>query len=142
MPTPLLAMKHPRPTLHLSLVLYKRAAELLSSPSPTRAPFLPKLPLSLPLAHAIAGVRRRSTWRLAGVRTHSPRSSAVRRNSARACTPFTVHSCPAIQTHHWSYVVRRRRDRATYQLDHPRPTWCLVSPRPNPFVHPSLRITH
>ena len=52
-----------------------------------------------------------------------------------------------VQTHHRSYAVRRRRDRATHQLDHPRPTLIpvcavfacplpyLASPRPNPSIH-------
>jgi hypothetical protein len=54
---------------------------------------------------------------------------------------------PAIRTNRRSYAVRRRRDRAAHQLDHPRPMpspvravfarpWpCLASPRSDPSVH-------
>jgi hypothetical protein len=47
------AMKTLAP-LSLPPILYKLDAELLSSPSHNRTLFLPELPLSLPLAHAIA----------------------------------------------------------------------------------------
>jgi hypothetical protein len=53
------AMKHPRPPFLSLPLLYKLDTELLSSPSHSRAFFLPKLPLSLShslLAHYVIGV--------------------------------------------------------------------------------------
>jgi hypothetical protein len=55
-------------------------------------------------------------------------------------TPWTPQH-HAIQTHHRSYAVHRRRDRAAHQLDHPCSTSCLVSPRPNPSIHSRLKTT-
>jgi hypothetical protein len=106
----------PRPTLHLSPILYKRAAEILSSPSHNRALFLPELPLSLPLAHAVSGVRLRRRRSSSTPSPFAPLSVEPRRSSIRAAPrrspvrrqePLPAHvAAPPL-----AVVPRRRRVR-------------------------------
>jgi hypothetical protein len=114
----------PRPTLHLSSILYKRAAELLSSPSHNRALFLLELPLSLPLAHAVAGVRLRRRrpprcpWNLAEVPSAQHLVGA----------PSDVKNpCSHAQQHH------RSPSCLAGDVAKPRPTLCLDT-RSSPFA--------
>jgi hypothetical protein len=108
-----------------------------------------RLPESTPprpeLAHAAP--RRSPARRQEPLPARAAASTLVVVHRWSSSTPFTVRSRPAVQTHRRSYAVRRRRDRAAHQLDHPRSTpslvravfarpWsCLVSPRPNPSMH-------
>jgi hypothetical protein len=98
----------PRPTLHLSPILYKRAAELLSSPSHNRALFLPELPLS--------PTRPRRLWSSSTPSSSAPLSVEPRRSSIRAAPrrspvrrqePLPAHvAAPPL-----AVVPRRRRVR-------------------------------
>jgi hypothetical protein len=88
----LLAMKHPRPTLHLSSILYKRATELLSSPSHSRALLLPELSLARsPHSRARRRPNRSSPSSLESVETRRSLYLAVhRRTRPFPCLPESV----------------------------------------------------
>jgi hypothetical protein len=126
----------PQLNLHLSPILYKRAAELLSSPSHNQALFLPELPLSLPLAHAVDGVRLRrrrssSTPSPSALLSVEPRRSSVRaaprRSPIRRQEPLPAHAAaPPL-----AFVPRWRRARTP---SNPLPRHALEPVRRCPFT--------
>jgi hypothetical protein len=81
----------------------KGAAELLSSPSHNRALFLLELPLSLPLAHVVAGVHPRRSPSYLTIRTLT--NDRARSLPAKTAVHPKVEDNPKLLTYFLNHVL-------------------------------------